>query len=66
MIVLMVPLRPATSCTEPWGDSFALFLFGVLMPKGERVLLGHGSCMGGSFAVAFFELNYFNLLSSVL
>jgi hypothetical protein len=46
MMALMIPLRPATSFTEPWGVSFALFLFGVLMPKGERVILGHGSSMG--------------------
>jgi hypothetical protein len=47
MMVLMIPLRQARSFTEPWGVSFALLLFGVLMPKGERVILDHGSCMGG-------------------
>ena len=52
MMILLIALRHlARRSIEPRGANFALFLFGVLMPKGERAPLGHGSCMGGSFAV---------------
>ena len=36
MRIQMLP-RSQRRTTELWGVSFALFLFGVLMPKGERV-----------------------------
>ena len=57
---VMIQRRPRglTRSTELWGVSIALFLFGVLMPKGERVLLGLGICMG-LFAFALCQLNLF-------
>lgn len=51
MILMMMRLTvlwllPRRS-TESRDASFALFIFGVSMPKGERATLGHESCMGG-------------------
>ena len=45
MRIQMLP-KSQRRTTELWGASFALFLFGVLMPKGERVLLGLRICIG--------------------
>ena len=69
MILMMMHLTAlrllARRSTEPRGASFALFLFGVLMPKGQRAPLGHGSYMGGLFAVGLVSL-FAVALSSVL
>ena len=66
MMMLLTALRQlARRSTEPRGASFTLFLFGVLMPKGERAPLGHGSCMGGLFAVGLVS-SFAVALSSVL
>ena len=57
MMMLLTALRRlARRSTKPRGASFALFLFGALMPKRERAPLGHGSCMGGLFAVGLESL----------
>ena len=68
MILMMMRLTAlrllARRSTEPRDASFALFLFGVSMPKGERAPLGHGSCMGGYLQLVF--LVYLLALSSAL
>ena len=51
--------------SELWGVSIALFLFGVLMPKGERVILGLGICMG-VFALNLVCLGWFVPLRLIL
>ena len=50
-ILIQMRLKGQTRYTELWGVSIALLIFGVLMPKGERVLLGMGICMGVAWVV---------------
>ena len=65
MRILMIWRRRERRPTEPWGVSFALFLFGVLMPKGESTLLGHEISWGVHLQLPS-AVVLFALISSVL
>ena len=47
LAAVLAPEATTTSPTNRWDVSIDFSLFGVLMPKGERYLLGlSGICMG--------------------